>query len=69
MKTDAQIKAQKKYMNKIRHTTKAQLSCVMDRTDFEQISDYCEKSKISKARFVVLACKAWIEMHPLDKSD
>ncbi len=61
MKTDAEKRAQKKYQNKIRTTTKAQLNCTIDREDFNLIADYCEKNDVSKAFLVVKAIKYCIE--------
>lgn len=66
MKSEAEKKAQKKYLNKVRTTTKAQLNCTIDRLDFDLISDYCKQSNTSKAQLIVNACKLWIETHPVD---
>ena len=57
MKTEAEKKAQKKYQNKIRTTTKAQLNCTIDREDFNMISEYCTAHNISKAVLVTNAIK------------
>ncbi len=61
MKTEAEKKAQKKYQNKVRTTTKAQLNCTIDRKDFDMISEYCSKKDMSKASLVVNAIKYCIE--------
>ena len=61
MKTEAEKKAQKKYQNKLRKTTKAQLNCTIDREDFNAITDFCESRNISKAFLVVKAVKYCIE--------
>ncbi len=61
MKTEAEKKAQKKYQNKVRTTTKAQLNCTIDREDFNLISNYCSDNEISKASLVVNAIKYCIE--------
>ncbi len=61
MKTEAEKKAQKKYQNKIRTTTKAQLNCTIDREIFNIISEYCAKNDMSKASLVTNAIKYCIE--------
>ncbi len=68
MKSESEKKAQKKYLNKIRTTTKAQLNCTIDRADFDLISVYCKESNTSKAQLIVQACKAWIVDHPVDNN-
>ena len=65
MKTEAEKKAQKKYQNRIRTTTKAQLNCTIDRNDFDIISNYCNNSGMSKAQFIVAACKEYINNHSI----
>ena len=61
MKTEAEKKAQKKYQNKVRTTTKAQLNCTISREDFNLITDFCKYNNISKASLVVNAIKYCIE--------
>lgn len=61
MKSEAAKKAQKKYQNKTRTTTKAQLNCTIDRNDFNFISDYCNNNDISKAQLIVKAIKYCID--------
>ncbi|MBO5266424.1 MAG: hypothetical protein IJX15_07850 [Ruminiclostridium sp.] len=61
MKTEAEKKAQKKYQNKVRTTTKAQLNCTISREDFNLITDFCKDNNISKASLVVNAIKYCIE--------
>lgn len=68
MKTEAEKKAQKKYQNKIRTTTKAQLNCTISREDFELITDFCNSHNISKSSLVVNAIKYCIENN-IDLSD
>ena len=61
MKTEAEKKAQKKYQNKIRTTTKAQLNCTIDRDVFNAISEYCAAKNMSKAALVTKAIKYCID--------
>ena len=53
MKTEAQKNAQKKYQNKVRATTKAQLNCTIDREEFDFINDLAKSMNISKAALIV----------------
>lgn len=59
--TEAEKKAHKKYLNKIRTTTKAQLNIMIDRNEFDIITNYCKNSGISKAELIVKACKEYIK--------
>lgn len=61
--TEAEKKAHKKYLNKIRTTTKAQLNIMIDRNDFDIITNYCKNSGISKAELIVKACKEYINKY------
>lgn len=63
MKTESAKEAQKKYQNRIRTTTKAQLNCTIDRNNFDIITDYCNNSGMSKAQLIVEACKEYINNH------
>lgn len=55
----AHIKASNKY-NKENYK-KIQANVKPD--DYSLIDDYCKKNKISKAKFIVEACKYYIETH------
>lgn len=57
MKTEAEKRAQRKYQNRIRKTTKAQLNCTIDREDFDVIDEYCKANNVSKAVVVANAIK------------
>ncbi len=57
MKTEAQKKAQKKYMSKVRGTTKRQVSVTIDTADFEFIDSYAKEHDISKAQLIVKAIR------------
>ncbi len=57
MKTEAAKRAQRKYQNRIRKTTKAQLNCTIDREDFDVIDEYCRANNVSKAVVVANAIK------------
>ncbi len=61
MRTEAEKRAHRKYQNKVRNTTKAQLNCTIDRTDYNMIDNYCKEKGISKAQFIVTACKKYID--------
>lgn len=61
--TEAEKKAHKKYLNKIRTTTKAQLNVTIDRADYDHITEHCKNSGISKAELIVKACKEYINKH------
>lgn len=37
--------------------------------DYTLIDEYCKLTNISKASFIVAACKAWIESHPINEND
>lgn len=55
----AHIKASNKY-NKENYK---QLKVNVKPDDFNLIDDYCKKNGISKAKFIVEACKFYIENH------
>lgn len=61
--TEAEKKAHKKYLNKIRTTIKAQLNVTIDRADYDYITEHCKNSGISKAELIVKACKEYINKH------
>lgn len=57
--TKAHIKASNKY-NKENYK---QLKINVRPTDFELFDKYCKDNNISKASFIVTACKEYIEKH------
>lgn len=59
--TESEKKAHKKYLNRIRTTTKAQLNVMIDRNDYDYITTYCKNSGMSKAQLIVTACKEYIK--------
>ena len=59
--TESEKKAHKKYLNRIRTTTKAQLNVMIDRNDYDYITTYCKNIGISKAQLIVDACKEYIK--------
>ena len=61
--TESEKKAHKKYLNRIRTTTKAQLNVMIDRNDYDYITTYCKNSGISKAQLIIVACKEYIDKH------
>lgn len=52
----------REYRNKNKDSIK-QLKADIKSDDYSLIDDYCKKNKISKAKFIVDACKYYIENH------
>ena len=62
MKTDAQKKANTKYINKMRNNGSIKAFNITVKTeDYNIIDTFCKGRGISKAKFVVGACKYAIE--------
>ncbi len=62
MKTEAQKKADIKYRNKKLHDgTKKQINATLDIEDYTVIDEHCTANNISKAKFIVAACKYCID--------
>lgn len=61
--TESEKKAHKKYLNRVRTTTKAQLNVMIDRNDYDYITTYCKNIGMSKAQLIVAACKEYINKH------
>ena len=59
--TESEKNAHKKYLNRDRTITKAQLNVMIDRNDYDYITTYCQKSVMSKAQLIVAACKEYIK--------
>ena len=52
----------REYRNKNKDNIK-QLKADIKSDDYSLIADYCKKNKISKAKFIVDACKYYIDNH------
>lgn len=52
----------REYRNKNKDSIK-QLKADIKSDDYSLIDDYCKKNKISKAKFIVEACKYYIDNH------
>ncbi len=52
----------REYRNKNKDNIK-QLKADIKPDDYSMIDDYCKKNDISKAKFIVEACKYYIENH------
>ena len=63
--TESEKKAHKKYLNRVRTTTKAQLNVMIDRNDYDYITTYCKNIGMSKAQLIVTACKEYIKNNAL----
>lgn len=62
MKTEAQKRADKKYrMKKLNDGTKKQINATLDIEDYNIIDKHCTANNISKAQFIVAACKYCID--------
>ncbi len=62
MRSQAQKKADKKYRaKKLLDGTKQQINATLDYTDYQAIDTFCKSNNISKARFIVGACKYFIQ--------
>ena len=61
--TESEKKAHKKYLNRVRTTTKAQLNVMIDRNDYDYITTYCKNIGMSKAQLIVAACKEYINKY------
>ena len=59
--TESEKKAHKKYLNRVRTTTKAQLNVMIDRNDYDYITTYCKNIGMSKSQLIVAACKEYIK--------
>ncbi|MGN0586579.1 MAG: hypothetical protein ACI4JF_04770 [Oscillospiraceae bacterium] len=62
MRSEAQKAADKKYRNKkLSDGTKKQINATLDIDDYNMIDTYCTENNISKAQFIVKACKYCID--------
>ena len=57
MRSEAQKKADKKYSDKVRYTKNRPLNVTVSVEDYNTIDEHCKKQDISKAKFIVAACK------------
>lgn len=63
-RSEAQKKADKKYrMKKLSDGTKKQINATLDIQDYILIDTFCNDNKISKAAFIVAACKDYIKRY------
>lgn len=66
MRSQAQKEADKRYRTKqLSNGTKQQINATIDYTDYKAIDDYCKSKDISKAQFIVRACKHFIAIDEL----
>lgn len=62
MRSEAQKAADKKYRTKkLSDGTKKQINATLDIEDYNIIDEYCIKHNISKAKFIVAACKYCVD--------
>lgn len=62
MRSEAQKIADKKYRSKkLNDGTKKQINATLDIEDYNTIDEHCTTCNISKAKFIVAACKYCID--------
>ena len=61
MRSEAQKRADRKYLEKVRYTKNKPLNITISVSNYDIIDKFCKDNNISKAKFVVAACRYCID--------